>query len=140
MPVYIKIIVIVSLLVILALIITISLAVSIKKHKLKKMYTQIENFFSDYVQSNPNTSVEKSTEAEYDYKLKTAKSNYYFKVIPNFGGEEITVNNSVKWQLRRSFNDETMRFVPDVEGFMRYEIHEDEVIEKNKNEKSENFI
>lgn len=136
MPQYLKITILCIALFILVLIAIISISITIKNHKLKNMYLKIETFFKNYVKANEGSTFEKSTEAEYDYKLKTKNNNYYFKVIPNFSGEEITINNSVKWQLRKSFNDETMRFVPDVEGFMRYEI-EDEYIESKKEIKDE---
>ena len=129
MPQYVKIIILVSILIIAGLFSLIFLYVSIKKHKLKNMYLAIDDLLNKIVLANPGYELKKSVEPEYDYKLKTSTRVYYFKVIPNFDCEEITINNSVKWQLRKSFNDNTMRFVPDVEGFMRYEIAHDEIVE-----------
>ncbi len=129
MPQYVKIIILVSILIIAGLFSLIFLYVSIKKHKLKNMYLAIDDLLNKIVLANPGYELKKSVEPEYNYKLKTSTRVYYFKVIPNFDCEEITINNSVKWQLRKSFNDNTMRFVPDVEGFMRYEIAHDEIVE-----------
>ncbi len=129
MPQYVKIIILVSILIIAGLFSLIFLYVSIKKHKLKNMYLAIDDLLNKIVLANPGYELKKSVEPEYNYKLKTSTRVYYFKVIPNFDCEEITINNSVKWQLRKSFNDNTMRFVPDVEGFMRYEITNDEIVE-----------
>ncbi len=129
MPQYVKIIILVSILIIAGLFSLIFLYISIKKHKLKNMYLAIDDLLNKIVLANPGYELKKSVEPEYNYKLKTSTRVYYFKVIPNFDCEEITINNSVKWQLRKSFNDNTMRFVPDVEGFMRYEIAHDEIVE-----------
>ncbi len=125
MPQYVKIIILVSILLVVGLFFLTFLFITIKKHKIRNMYLAVDNLLNKIVASNEGYELKKSTEAEYDYQLKTNKTVYYFKVIPNFDSEEITINNSVKWQLRKSFNDETMRFVPDVEGFMRYEIPSD---------------
>ena len=139
MPQYVKIILIVSILLIVGLFSLIFLLISIKKHKIKNMYLAIESLLNKIVKDNENYELTKSIEPEYDYKLKTANNVYYLKIIPNFDSEEITINNSVKWQLRRSFNDNTMRFVPDVEGFMRYEIEPSEIIEPKKKSTSKNI-
>lgn len=125
MPQYVKIIILVSILLIVGLFFITFLFITIKKHKIRNMYLAVDNLLNKIVSANEGYELNKSAEAEYDYQLKTNKTVYYFKVIPNFDSEEITINNSVKWQLRKSFNDETMRFVPDVEGFMRYEIPSD---------------
>ena len=132
MPQYVKIIILISILGIVGIILLFFLLITIKKHKIRNMYLAIDQLLNQIVKENENFELAKSTEPEYDYKLKTNNNVYYLKVIPNFDSEEITINNSVKWQLRKSFNDETMRFVPDVEGFMRYEFPEDEIIESKK--------
>ena len=134
MPKVINIIILISVVLIAGIIAAIFINVSVKKKRIKNMYQAIEDVFKDGALLNPSWQFFKSTEPEYEYKLITDKNVYYFKVIPNFDGEEITINNSVKWQLRKSFNDSTMRFVPDVERFMRFElpekIEEDIKIEK----------
>ncbi len=136
MPQYVKIIILVSILLIVGLFFITFLFITIKKHKIRNMYLAVDNLLNKIVSANEGYELNKSAEAEYDYQLKTNKTVYYFKVIPNFDSEEITINNSVKWQLRKSFNDETMRFVPDVEGFMRYEIPSDlEINDAPKNKK-----
>ena len=68
--------------------------------------------FENIIAQNPDTNCEyeKIFNKQYDYILKTPKFNYYIKVVPNLSNQEICVNNSVKWQLRKSFNDESMRF------------------------------
>lgn len=132
MPQYVKIIILIAILGIVGVFFLFFLLITIKKHKIRNMYLAIDQLLNQIVKENENFELAKSTEPEYDYKLKTNNNVYYLKVIPNFDSEEITINNSVKWQLRKSFNDETMRFVPDVEGFMRYEFPEDEIIESKK--------
>jgi hypothetical protein len=136
MPQYVKIIILISILGIVGIILLFFLLITIKKHKIRNMYLAIDQLLNQIVKENENFELAKSTEPEYDYKLKTNNNVYYLKVIPNFDSEEITINNSVKWQLRKSFNDNTMRFVPDVEGFMRYEIPSDlEINDTPKNKK-----
>ena len=129
MPQYVKIIILIAMLGIVGVFFLFFLLITIKKHKIRNMYLAIDQLLNQIVKENENFELAKSTEPEYDYKLKTNNNVYYLKVIPNFDSEEITINNSVKWQLRKSFNDNTMRFVPDVEGFMRYEIAHDEIVE-----------
>ena len=58
----------------------------------------------------------------YDYILRTANYDYYIKVVPNFNNDEICVNNSVKWQTRKSYKDEHQRFVRDIDLLMRLDL------------------
>ena len=116
-------IIIISLIAFIVLIVLlITLTTIFKKNRLRKMHNQIEEIFNDYTKNNPNTSFEAVTKAEYDYIFETPKYRYYIKVVPNFNNQEITVNNSVKWQLRKSFNDESLRFVNGIEPLMRMDI------------------
>jgi hypothetical protein len=122
MPQYVKIIILVSILLIVGLFFITFLFITIKKHKIRNMYLAVDNLLNKIVSANEGYELNKSAEAEYDYQLKTNKTVYYFKVIPNFDSEEITINNSVKWQLRKSFNDESLRFVDGIEPLMRMEL------------------
>lgn len=95
-----------------------------KRNAIKKMYNEVERVLEDIIIANPHAKcmMEKVFNAQYDYILKTPNYDYYIKVVPNLSNQEICVNNSVKWQLRKSFNDETMRFVEGIEGLMRMEL------------------
>lgn len=108
------------------------LANILKSKQEKKMYMDIESLFKKLVEINKEeysyTKIErpkKKSEAylmPYDYILESKKYRYHIKLIPNLANQEICVNNSVKWQLRRSFNDESLRFVENVEQLMRLDL------------------
>lgn len=116
--------------IIITSIIIVSINIS-KKNSVKKMYEDIEKLFSSIIpQNSDGYRFERKTNLEYDYLFETPNYKYYIKVIPNSGNQEICVNNSVKWQLRKSFNDESMRFVQNVEGLMRLEVEEQKKIKK----------
>ena len=87
------------------------------------MYIAINQLFNEYIKDNPECKFEEVSKAEYDYKFETPNYIYYIKIVPNFTNQEITVNNSVKWQLRKSFNDESLRFVDGIEPLMRMDIN-----------------
>ena len=93
-----------------------------RKHRITIMNNDITNIFNEYIKNNPTYTLTVSGKLEYDYVFETEKYIYYIKVVPNFSNQEITVNNSVKWQLRKSFNDETMRFVSGIEPLMRMDL------------------
>lgn len=118
---FLKFLIVAILLIIAAVAITIFLKDVNKKNNIKKMYFEIESFLQGLIPEDKKDSIilEKEFKPEYDYAFKTEEYTYLIKVIPNMVNEEICVNNSVKWQLRRSFNDESMRFVENVEGLMR---------------------
>lgn len=103
-----------------------------KKNGIKRMYAEIEKVLeSRIIQSKKELfRLDKLHTEAYDYIFETPAYLYYIKVIPNFGNCEICVNNSVKWQLRKSFNDERMNFVEQVEGLMRMDIHADKPVKK----------
>ena len=68
--------------------------------------------------------IKKSNDKAYDYIFKTPNSLFYIKVIPNFSNYEICINNSVKWQIRKSFGDDSLNFVDGVEDLMRMEFEQ----------------
>lgn len=100
----------------------------INKNKINKMNQSIESILNQIVSKDKDNFSFKKTENKkgdvptYDYTLETNKYRYFIKVVPNDNNQEICVNNSVKWQLRKSFNDESMRFVPDIEHLMRLDL------------------
>jgi len=103
-----------------------------KKNAIKKMYNEVEKILEDVIVENQQVKceLEKTFSPQYDYVLKTPNLDYYIKVVPNLSNQEICVNNSVKWQLRKSFNDETMRFVEGIEGLMRMELDNSKAYKK----------
>lgn len=121
---------------IILIIILFSVSLSIhNKRRIRTMFNNIENVLNSVVNIDKENSELKKIEYEnkkaprlpYDYILKTRDYFYYIKVVDNNGGHEICVNNSVKWQIRKSFNDESMHFVPEIEELMRMELpREDE--------------
>lgn len=116
-----KILLIVLIIAIVSLIAVIIVLNILHKNNIKKMYLEIEKLFEALVdKNNPDEfNFLKVYNAKYDYVFDTPAYKYYIKVVPNLANEEICVNNSVKWQLRKSFNDESMRFVENIEGLMR---------------------
>lgn len=95
-----------------------------KKNNIKRMYNEVEKILESLIPPEKKEKFELNRlyREDYDYVFDTPAYLYYIKVIPNQGNQEICVNNSVKWQLRKSFNDESMRFVAQVEGLMRMDI------------------
>ena len=88
------------------------------------MYNEVELILNSLIPNNSTDYlIKKNDTSTFDYTFETPRVVYYIKIIPNLLNEEICVNNSVKWQLRRSFNDETLRFVEEVDGLMRMEIN-----------------
>ena len=97
----------------------------IKKWRTTKMFYDCEKVLQSLIdKNNPNQyKIERINSKEpYDYIFRTPKYNYYIQIVPNFGAYEICINNSVKWQIRKSFNDESMNFVPNVDKLMRIDI------------------
>ena len=130
MPEYAKILILVG--VGLALLITIIIATYqiVTRTRNNNMYKEIDELFDNLKKDRPDVSIQKKIQLDkktpkiYDYVVTTPNSVNFIKIIPNFSGDEITINNSVKWQIRRSYKDESMRFVSDIEGFMRYDMPE----------------
>ena len=103
-----------------------------KKNSIKKMYFEIESTLESLIiEENKNDyNLQKLYLKDYDYIFETPLYIYYIKIVPNTSNQEICVNNSVKWQLRKSFNDETMRFVENIEGLMRMDIPSSKPLKK----------
>ena len=98
----------------------------VTKRKTNKMFNDILNILNALKNKNKNIKIEKISHFKndnlpYDFYIETEKYNYYIKVIPNYNDYEITINNSIKWQIRRSYTDESLNFVPGVEEFIRYD-------------------
>lgn len=129
MPDFFKILLIVIIIAIISLIAVIIILNILHKNNIKKMYLEIENLLEGLIDQDniEDYNFLKLYNNKYDYVFDTPAYKYYIKVVPNLSNEEICVNNSVKWQLRKSFNDESMRFVENIEGLMRM----DEENEKN---------
>ena len=127
MPFIAKILIIIGICLVVLVTFLIFLSQIIIKSRNNKMYREIDELFNSLKTERPDVKVEKMHSLDkknskiYDYTVTTPNSVNFIKIIPNFSGDEITINNSVKWQLRRSYRDESMRFVRDIEGFMRYE-------------------
>ena len=68
--------------------------------------------------------LKKSQDKAYDYIFKTPNNVFYVKIVPNFSNHEICINNSVKWQIRKSFGDDSLNFVEGIETLMRMEFNE----------------
>ncbi len=102
----------------------------IDKKRIKKMFSNIQELLNRIViQDRDNSELikieydaKKVQKPAYDFILVTKGYRYYIKVVDNRGGYEICVNNSVKWQIRKSFNDTSMNFVPNIEELMRMEL------------------
>lgn len=117
------IIIAVCLLVIISCAFALSYSIA-KKNSIKKMYLDIEKILESLMDSSNDEKfkLEKIYSEAFDYIFQTPRYLYYIKVIANMGNQEICVNNAVKWQLRKAFNDESIRFVEHVEGLMRMDI------------------
>ena len=111
-----------SIIVIILLAIAIASFIIVKKKKIKKMHLELDNFFNKYVEEHNDSKLEKINNGIYDYKLTTSKSINYIKIVPNLSSDEITINNSVTWQLKKSYNDEKPKYVPNIEPFMNYDL------------------
>ena len=96
-----------------------------KSWRNSKMYSECEKVLESLIKPSraAEYKIERITSKEpYDYIFKTPKYNYYVQIVPNFGAYEICINNSVKWQIRKSFNDNSMNFVPNVDKLMRLDL------------------
>jgi len=121
MPTTLKYIIIV-IAIIVFLLITIGIVFSIiSKKQTKKMNEDIQKLLED-AKNSTNGELLHEAKDEYDYILKTTKYYYYIKIIPNFSNQEITINNATKWQLRRTINDTSLRYVENVEPLMRMDV------------------
>ncbi|MBE6137815.1 MAG: hypothetical protein E7176_05410 [Erysipelotrichaceae bacterium] len=105
---------------------------ALKKNSILTMYNDIEGLFEDIINSNPNLNCkfDRFNTTDYDYIFSTPAYDYYIKIVPNMSNQEICVNNAVKWQLRKSFNDQTLRFVEGIDGLMKMEMDETKAYKK----------
>ena len=93
----------------------------IKKSRIKKMYSDVENELNNFAIFN-KTTLEPKMKPEYDYIIHSATKKIYIKVIPNISDQEITVNSSVKWQLRRTIDDKSIKYVENIDAMMRRDL------------------
>ncbi|MCR5113972.1 MAG: hypothetical protein K6A63_08555 [Acholeplasmatales bacterium] len=130
MPNLAKILIIIGVGIVVLIILLVFIYQLVSRTRINKMHKEVEELFNNLKKDRPDVVVLKEEKIDkknlkpYDYTITTPNSVNFIKIIPNFSGDEITINNSVKWQLRRSYRDESMRFVPDIEGFMRYDMPE----------------
>ncbi len=125
MPDLVLTIIIVSIVIILLIVILIVSYNVFRSWRISKMYNDCEKALQSLInQTKVNEyKIEKINSKEpYNYIFKTPKHNYYIQIVPNFGAYEICINNSVKWQIRKSFNDNSMNFVPNVDKLMRLDL------------------
>lgn len=116
--------------IVLIIAIYISIITILNKRKSILMYKSINGLFLGYLEKNPDFKFEEVSKREFDYVFETYRFKYLIKVVPNFNNQEITVNNSVKWQLRKSFRDESIRYVNGIEPLMRLDVQNDTKIVK----------
>lgn len=65
-------------------------------------------------------SKKNNAQALYDFKMVLPNKILFIKIIPNFSNAEICMNNAVKWQIKKSFNDKSNKFI-DVDEFVRFD-------------------
>ena len=95
--------------------------------KQNKMYANITEVLDKIVKESTDNSYERILKQKgpqrrplYDYILKTKNFTYYIKLIQNNNLNEITVQSSVKWQIRKS--PKHTIYISDIEEFMRLRI------------------
>lgn len=98
-------------------------------HKIKTMNKDIENLLDKIVKINSDEynyiKSDVSKKLPYDYIFETKDNRYYIKVLKNFGNYEICVNNSTKWQIKKSINDAGLNFIYDNEELMRLDFEDE---------------
>ena len=120
MPKYFPLIIV--LVVIILVIITFSIVMKkIEERQFNKMFSEVEKALNSLKKNDEEFKLIRCYTQTHDYYFETPNYNYYIKVVPNFLNAEICVNNAVKWQLRKSINDDAMRFVEGIEPLMRME-------------------
>ncbi|MCR5350306.1 MAG: hypothetical protein K6E20_04865 [Acholeplasmatales bacterium] len=123
MPTSIKYILIILITLFVLLIVSFVISVVVKNRLIKKMNKDIDEYLNKRKNECNGDLIHIEKNAyEYEYKLTTEKRIYFIKIIPNFANQEITINNSVKWQLRKTINDTTLKFVENVEPLMRMDV------------------
>ena len=125
METLIRVLLIIAILIVLMIVLIILYNVYTKQRK-AKMYKDVYDALNSLkIKSRENEfEVKRSNEKSYDYIFKTPNNVFYIKIIPNFSNHEICINNSVKWQIRKSFGDDSLNFVEGVEDLMRLEFSE----------------
>ncbi|MBQ9449614.1 MAG: hypothetical protein IJU60_07065 [Acholeplasmatales bacterium] len=103
--------------------------------KQNKMYANITELLEKLKSESEDNSYERILKQKglqrplYDYILKTKNYAYYIKLIQNNNLNEITVQSSVKWKMRRG--TKSTIYISDIEEFMRLRIpDENNVISK----------
>lgn len=105
---------------VLALIFFVIKGILVKRKK--KMFQAIEGLLNEYVKADPlHAKLDRVNMPEYDYILTTRELKLYIMVIPNFTCGEICINSPTKWQFRRTYKDDIVRFVPRVDKLMRFD-------------------
>lgn len=103
----------------------------VTRRKNNKMFNDVEVILSKIKEEKSGTLTRvahtKNDNLPYEFRLEFDKTIYCIKVIPNYNQYEITINNSIKWQIRRSYTDESLNFVPGVEKFIRYDYEDKNV-------------
>ena len=98
--------------------------IAYKTNRQNKMYLNINKILDDFVElDDVNNSYERNFKFKsqyknlYDYLLKTKNFDYYIKIVQNHNLNEITVNSSVKWYVRK--NAKKGFYLADIEPFIR---------------------
>lgn len=91
-------------------------------HKRKKMRIAVEALLNEYVKKDmENNSLVRSTTSDYDYIFTTKDTKTYIMLVQNFQEGEIIVNAPTKWQVRRTYEDSSLHFLPRVDKLMRFD-------------------
>ena len=117
---YLPVIIIVSVIIVIIIAISI-LMKNIHQKQMNKMFAEVEAALNSLKKNEEEFKLVRCYTYTHDYYFETPNYNYYIKVVPNISNAEICVNNAVKWQLRKSINDDAMRFVEGIEPLMRME-------------------
>jgi len=101
--------------------------IAYKTNRTNKMYLNINKIFDNLITVDEvnnsyerNFKIKKQSKDKYDYLFITKNYEYYIKVIPNFNLNEITVNSSVKWYVRKK--NKSGYYLTDIEGFIRMDM------------------
>ena len=125
METLIRVLIIIAVLIVLMIVLIVLYNVYTKQRKAKMYKDVYDTLNSLKIKSRENEfEIKKSNDKSYDYIFKTPNNVFYIKIIPNFSNYEICINNSVKWQIRKSFGDDSLNFVEGVEDLMRMEFSE----------------
>ena len=116
-----------TVLVIVNLIAVIVTRIAYMTNRQNKMYLNVNKLLDNYIKlddrNNSYIRVFKSKlqrDSLYDYVLTTTDYEYYIKIIPNYNLNEITINSSVKWYVRKDAKKGF--YLTDIESFIRLNI------------------